>query len=128
RAHANVRLHQWSHVAELVAEEDLHRSADGRSLAPDSVAVLVEHLRELGELLRCRGHAVPGVGVRRRDPQGALASGAADPDRWVRSLHGLRLVDGLGQLVVRTVERGAVVSPQRTDDLQGFLETIESPT
>jgi len=60
--------------------------------------------------------------VLRDQLQRHLLASAADPDRRVRLLHRLRLVDRSPQLVEATVERRFVLRPHRLDHLQRLAQ------
>src|ERR1700733_4729859 len=77
-----------------------------------------------GELRRGAADAVPVLGVAGSGAQGALLTAAADADRRMRSLRPLRLVNGVGELEVATLERERRLGQQADEHLAGLLDPV----
>ena len=90
----------------------------------DRGAVLVEHDGLAGDLLDGPDD-VPDVGVFGDDAQRQAFAGAADPDRWMRTLHRLRVGDRVDQREVSTVERRPLLGPQLPADGQRLVEPAD---
>ena len=83
---------------DVAGEEDLLR------VAPDFLAVLVQDVALVGELLGRASHEVPVLGEPGCSAKRPLLTAASDADRRVGALHRLGLVTGLGELVVLALE------------------------
>jgi 3-hydroxyisobutyrate dehydrogenase-like beta-hydroxyacid dehydrogenase len=101
------------------------RAGDLVHVPPERGAVPGEHLLQLQPLLRALGDGVPLLGPARHGPQRPLLAPAADRDRRVRPLDGLRLAPGLGELDVPPVERGSGLAQQPDDGLYALVEPVE---
>src|SRR3982074_637963 len=68
------------------------------------------------------GFDIAGVPELREQLEGDALTGTPDPERWMRLLHALGLVDGPVDRVVLPLEGGIVLGPHPVDDLAGLLE------
>jgi hypothetical protein len=93
-------------------------------VAADALAVPIDHVAEALHLGRGR-EGVPHVGVLRDDSEQHLLAGAADHDRRVGLLHGLRETEGIGDVVMPAMHRRLLLRQHPADDLQRLLERLE---
>src|SRR5215212_2042915 len=94
------------------AGPELRRALDRARIAAESFAVIVEHLALVRERLGRAAGEVPLGGVLRRDLHSDLLAAAADDERRVRRLDGLRLVQRVAKLVVLTLEVRFLLGPE----------------
>jgi hypothetical protein len=71
---------------------------------------------------------VAEVSVLRHDPECTLLAAAADHDWRTRLLHGPRVVEGVGNVIVRAREAGGPLRHHPVDDLHGFLQHLHACT
>src|SRR5882672_6913282 len=111
----------------LVGDEQRHvrRPPERLRVTADRGAVLVEDLALPPEHAGT-APAVPVVGVLGDDAQGDALAAAADHQLGVRRLHGLGIQRGVRELVVVTLERRALLGPQRAHHLARLIEPLEA--
>src|SRR6266545_6086157 len=87
----------------------------------DRLAVLAQHIELVANGLDVRVE-VARISVLRDELERDLLPRSADPDRRMRLLYGLGLVDCPADLVVAALERRLVLRPHRFDDLQRLAQ------
>src|SRR5579864_5034455 len=98
---------------------------DLRGVTTHGATGLVEHRGELFDPVGIAAGDVPYIAMSCHETKGGGARGA-DPDRWMRLLKRLGVGDRVGHPVVATVEVGAVLGPERLDDLQRLAEPADA--
>src|SRR5688500_3118226 len=88
----------------LQDEEGVRRLDDAVVVAALAFAVLAEDTKFVARDLRLVGGDVAGIGVFSHELEGHLLPTSSHPDRDVRLLYPLRLVDGSPQLVIFSLE------------------------
>ena len=101
---------------------------DVGGVAPDPLAVPAEHLTLRREDLHRAAGEVPVLRVPRHRPQRPALSSAADADRRVGQLQGLRIAPGILQPDIAAAQGGGLVRQQPDDGLAPFLERVEALT
>src|SRR5450759_1349481 len=112
-------------VAILAVPAKLERPPDLGGVATDAPARVLEHRRELFHPFRVAARDVPDVSVACDQPQGADA-GRSDPEGRMWLLDGLRVGDGVLEVVVAAVEGGAFLREQRLDDAQRLAQAADA--
>src|SRR5262249_51366793 len=102
-------------------DRDPHRAR----IAADGPAVTMQD-REL--VLEALGATVvvPPVGELGHHPHGNALAGRADPQRRVRALQRLGLVDGVGDRPLRPRYGGALLRPHRLQNARGVGHAVEA--
>jgi hypothetical protein len=106
-------------------EAQVDRTGDLAHVPSDGGAVPGQDVLKLEPLLRALGERVPLLGPARHGAQRAPLAAAADRDRRMRPLHGLRLAPGVGELDVLAGERGDGLAEQADDGLDALVEPVE---
>src|SRR5207248_5524016 len=106
-----------------LAHEDL--AGDGlRDLvvvAPDVLAVLLQHFALVGEVVRLAREVRP-MRVPGDDAERELLAAATDPDRRMRALHRFRVALRAGELEVAAVVFDLGLGPHQLHDLDGLAQ------
>src|SRR5205823_11880053 len=88
-------------------------------------AVLLEARALAAVGLRPAGMAIPLVGVPGDDPQQSQLAIAADQQRWCGLLQRTRVAGGAAGGIVPAINIDGPASPERPDDGDPLLETVE---
>ena len=109
------------------AEQDAghDRHAEGLRVTSFALARFVERLACGDVVLERRADHVVLVGEARRGDRGAGLRAAADDQRRVRVLHGLRERRAIDEVVVLALERDVLLGPEPVHDLDLLGEVLE---
>src|SRR5205807_372731 len=117
------------HTVDLAAlaqnRVELERLQHRVVIAADRLTMLAKHLQLVAHGLHV-GVEVARVPVLSDELQGHLLASTTDPDRRVRLLHRLRLVDRAAHAVVAAVEGGVLLCPHRRDHLERLAQHPEA--
>ena len=112
----------------VIADEEVHVEGEGDfgGVASGLFAAFMEDFEFASIVCGCAGDVpVPVVGYSGYHWQGELFAGAADEDGWVGFLEGLGLEGGVAELVVASIEVGAVFGPEEAGDADGLFESTD---
>src|SRR5207302_5244956 len=69
---------------------------------------------------------IPMIGMSRDNPKRDPFASASDHQFGVRFLNRLRIQRRIRKLIIASVERTAILRPERTNDLAGLVEALQS--